>query len=74
MKKGIMKKGIGVKINCGIAGILVFVLGTVAWISGSFFAHQYLQWVEARCEALARPLQERIKDVISQVGYDASLF
>ncbi|MGH7767162.1 MAG: methyl-accepting chemotaxis protein [Candidatus Binatia bacterium] len=69
-----MKKRLSVKIACGIAAILVFVLGTVAWVTVSFFGHQYLEWVEARSEVLARPLQERIKDLLSQVGLDPSIF
>ncbi|HEY2988393.1 MAG TPA: HAMP domain-containing protein, partial [Candidatus Binatia bacterium] len=68
-----MKKSLSLKITFGIAGILLFVLGTVAWVSVSFFGHQYLQWVEARSVVLARPVQERIKDVM-RVGYDPSLF
>jgi methyl-accepting chemotaxis protein len=69
-----MKKRLSVKIACGIAAILVFVLGTVAWVTVSFFGHQYLEWVEARSEVLARPIQERIKDLLSQVGLDPSIF
>ncbi|HEY3304586.1 MAG TPA: methyl-accepting chemotaxis protein [Candidatus Binatia bacterium] len=69
-----MKKRLSVKIACGIAAILVFVLGTVAWVTVSFFGQQYLEWVEARSEVLARPIQERIKDLLSQVGLDPSIF
>jgi methyl-accepting chemotaxis protein len=68
------KKSLTLKITCGIAGVLVFVLGTVGWVSVSLFGHQYLQWVESRSEVLARPLQERIKDLLSQVGLDPSIF
>ena len=69
-----MKTSLSVKIAFGIAAILVLVLGSVAWVSISFFGHEYLQWVEARSELLARPLQERIKDLLSQVGYNPSTF
>jgi methyl-accepting chemotaxis protein len=68
------KKSLTLKITCGIAGVLIFVLGTVGWVSVSLFGHQYLQWVESRSEVLARPLQERIKELLAQVGYDPSVF
>ena len=41
-----MKKSLSVKIAAGIAGILIFVLGTVAWVSISLSERQYLQWAE----------------------------
>jgi methyl-accepting chemotaxis protein len=69
-----IRKSLAAKIICGIAGVLVCVLGAVAWVSVSFFSREYLQWVESRSEVLSRPLQERIRDVLSQVGYDASVF
>jgi len=69
-----IRKRLAAKIICGIAGVLICVLGAVAWVSVSFFSREYLQWVESRSEVLSRPLQERTKDVLSQVGYDTSVF
>ncbi|HTM08467.1 MAG TPA: methyl-accepting chemotaxis protein [Verrucomicrobiae bacterium] len=69
-----IKKSLAAKIICGIAGVLLCVLAAVAWVSVSFFGREYIQWVESRSEVLSRPLQERTKDVLSQVGYDASVF
>ncbi len=69
-----MKKSLSVKIAVGIVGLLVCVLGTVAWVSIALFGRHYLQWVEARSVVLARPLQERVKDLFSQVGYNPSVF
>jgi methyl-accepting chemotaxis protein len=69
-----IKRSLAAKIICGIAGVLLCVLAVVAWVSISFFSREYLQWVESRSEVLSRPLQERIKDVLTQVGFDASVF
>jgi hypothetical protein len=69
-----LRKSLGVKIATGIAGILILVLGAIAWVSVSFFTSEYLGWVEARSEVLARPLRDRIKDLIGQVGYSESVF
>jgi methyl-accepting chemotaxis protein len=46
----------------------------MAWVSVSFFTNEYLGWVEARSEVLGRPLRDRIKDLLSQVGYNESVF
>lgn len=68
------RKGLSVKIATGIGGILILVLGAIAWVSVSFFTSEYLGWVEARSEVLARPLRDRIKDLMGQVGYSESVF
>jgi len=68
------RKSLSVKIALGIGGILVFVLGAMAWVSVSFFTNEYLGWVEARSEVLGRPLRDRIKDLMTQVGYSESVF
>jgi len=69
-----MKKTLSVKISLGIAGILGLVLGPMAWVSVSYVGRQYLEFVEARAEVLARPLQDRLKDLFSQIGYQSSVF
>jgi len=69
-----IRKSLGVKIALGIGGILILVLGAMAWVSVSFFTNEYLGWVEARSEVLGRPLRDRIKDLMSQVGYRESVF
>jgi methyl-accepting chemotaxis protein len=69
-----IRRSLGVKIALGIGGILIFVLGAMAWVSVSFFTNEYLGWVEARSEVLGRPLRDRIKDLLSQVGYNESVF
>jgi methyl-accepting chemotaxis protein len=69
-----MKKSLSVKISLGIAGILSLVLGPMAWVSVSYVGHQYLEFVESRAEVLARPLQDRLKDLFSQIGYQSSVF
>jgi len=68
------RKSLSVKIAVGIGGILVLVLGAMAWVSVSFFTNEYLVWVEARSEVLGRPLRDRIKDLMTQVGYSESVF
>ena len=69
-----MKNSLSVKISLGIAGILSLVLGPMAWVSVSYVGHQYLEFVEARAEVLARPLQDRLKDLFSQIGFQSSVF
>jgi methyl-accepting chemotaxis protein len=69
-----MKKSLSVKISLGISGILSLVLGPMAWVSVSYVGSQYLEFVEARAEVLARPLQDRLKDLFSQIGYQSSVF
>jgi methyl-accepting chemotaxis protein len=70
----LMKKGLSVKITIGLAGVLTVVLGTVAWVSISMISRQYIDAAEARAAVLARPLQERLKDLLSQIGYNSSVF
>ena len=68
------RKSLSFKIATGICGVLVLVLAAMAWVSVSFFTREYLGWVEARSEVLARPLRDRIKDLMGQVGYSESVF
>jgi len=69
-----MKKRLSFKIAFGIVGVLIVVLGTMGWVSFSFFEREYLQWIETRSSVLAKPLKDRIKDLLSQVGYNPSAF
>jgi methyl-accepting chemotaxis protein len=70
----LMKKGLSLKITVGLAGVLTLVLGAVAWVSISMISRQYIEAAEARAEVLARPLQERLKDLLTQVGFNSSVF
>ncbi|MFQ5882409.1 MAG: methyl-accepting chemotaxis protein [Candidatus Methylomirabilales bacterium] len=68
-----MRKSLKVKVAAGIAGLLLLVLGATTWISISVFMGEYLKWVEARSEVLARPVVERITDVLDSVGYNPTV-
>lgn len=70
----LIKNSLKVKVALATAVLLLVVLGAGAWINISFFTTEYLQWLEARSDVLAKPLKERIKDVLSQVGYNRSVF
>ncbi len=69
-----MRRSLKVKVTVGITGLLLLVLGATTWVSISFFNREYLKWVEARSEVLARPLTERIIDVLNSVGYNPDVF
>ena len=69
-----MKSRVSLKIAVGIVGILIIVLGVTNWVSFSFFEREYFQWIEKRSSVLTRPVQDRLKDLLSQVGYNPSVF
>ncbi|HXK26878.1 MAG TPA: methyl-accepting chemotaxis protein [Candidatus Binatia bacterium] len=69
-----MKKSLSVKLAFGIAGILSLVLGVMAWVSVSYVERQYIEFVDARSEVLARPLRDQLKDLFSQIGNQSSVF
>jgi methyl-accepting chemotaxis protein len=69
-----IKNSLKAKVALAIAALLVVVLGAGAWINISFFTAEYLQWLEARSAVLGQPLIVRVKDVLSQVGYNPSVF
>ena len=69
-----IKNSLKAKVALAIAALLVVVLGAGAWINISFFTAEYLQWLEARSAVLGQPLIIRVKDVLSQVGYNPSVF
>jgi methyl-accepting chemotaxis protein len=70
----LIKHSLKVKVAVGIATLLLLVLGASTWVNITLFDSEYFEWAEARSEVLARPLRERIKDVLSQVGYNSSVF
>ncbi len=69
-----LKKSLTIKVALGIAALLLFVLGAATWVNIEFFTKEYLTWIEARSEVLAKPLIDRTKDLLSQVGYNATVF
>ena len=70
----LLRKSLKIKIALVIAALLLFVLGAATWVNIAFFTTEYLTWIEARSEVLAKPLKDRIKDLLSQVGYDPTVF
>src|SRR3989304_2204856 len=70
----LLRKSLTIKVALGIAALLLFVLGAATWVNIAFFTTEYLTWIEARSEVLAKPLKDRIKDLLSQVGYNATVF
>src|SRR5574342_564378 len=70
----LLKKSLTFKVAIGIAGLLLFVLSAATWVNIEFFTKEYLTWIEARSDVLAKPLKDRIKDLLSQVGYNATVF
>ena len=70
----LLRKSLKIKLAIGIASLLLFVLGATTWVNIAFFTTEYLTWIEARSDVLAKPLKDRIKDLLSQVGYDATVF
>ena len=62
------------KVALAIGAILVAVLGAGAWINISIFTAEYLRWQEARATVLVQPLKARVKDLLSQVGYNPNVF
>jgi len=70
----LLRKSLKIKLAIGIASLLLFVLGATTWVNIAFFTTEYLTWIEARSDVLAKPLKDRIKDLLSQVGYNATVF
>jgi hypothetical protein len=69
-----LRKSLKIKVALGIAALLLVVLGATTWVNIAFFTTEYLTWLEARSDVLANPLEDRIKDLLSQVGYDPTVF
>src|SRR3990172_6891969 len=70
----LLRKSLKIKLAIGIASLLLFVLGATTWVNIAFFTTEYLTWIEARSDVLAKPLKDRIRDLLSQVGYNATVF
>jgi len=62
------------KVASAIAVILILVLGLGTWINLSLFGKEYSTWLQTRAELVSRPLKQRIHDLLSQVGYNPSVF
>jgi len=62
------------KVAAAIAGLLVLVIGVGMGINITYFTSEYLHWLEERSEIIAKPLKDRVRDVLSQVGYDPATF
>jgi methyl-accepting chemotaxis protein len=54
--------------------MLLLALGGSTWVNVFFFDKEYLRWVESRSEVLARPVRQRIDDLLTQVGHKPSVF
>ncbi|MGH7811536.1 MAG: hypothetical protein ACREP5_14760, partial [Candidatus Binatia bacterium] len=65
----LIQSSLKLKVAVAIAGLLVVVLGLGTWINIYFFTNEYVRWLEARSEVIARPLKVRLNDLLSQVGY-----
>jgi methyl-accepting chemotaxis protein len=53
---------------------MLLALGGSTWVNVFFFDKEYLRWIESRSEVLARPVRQRIDDLLTQVGHDLSVF
>jgi methyl-accepting chemotaxis protein len=65
----LIRSSLKLKVAIAIAGLLVLVLGLGTWINIYFFTNEYVRWLEARSEVIAKPLKARLNDLLSQVGY-----
>jgi methyl-accepting chemotaxis protein len=70
----LVRESLKLKVAAAIAVILILVLGIGTWINISLFSEEYLSWLQARAEVVAKPLKQRIQDLLSQVGYNPSVF
>jgi methyl-accepting chemotaxis protein len=70
----LVRESLKLKVAAAIAAILILVLGIGTWINISLFSEEYLSWLQARAEVVAKPLNQRIQDLLSQVGYNPSVF
>ncbi len=70
----LVRESLKLKVAAAIAATLILVLGIGTWINISVFSEAYLTWLQARAEVVAKPLKQRIEDVLSQVGYNPSVF
>jgi methyl-accepting chemotaxis protein len=70
----VWRESLKFKVAAAIAAMLVLVLGVGTWINLSLFSDEYLAWSQARAEVVAKPLIQRIHDLLSQVGNNPSAF
>jgi len=68
------RKNLKFKVAAATALMLIFVLGVGTWINISLFSDEYLEWLQARAEVMAKPLKQRVQDLFSQVGYNPTTF
>jgi methyl-accepting chemotaxis protein len=69
-----LRNSLKFKVAAAIAAMLVLVLGAGTWINISLFGDEYLNWLQARAEVVAKPLKQRIQDLLTQVGNNTSAF
>jgi methyl-accepting chemotaxis protein len=74
LKLQVMRENLKLKVAAAIALTLILVLGIGTWINISMFSEEYLAWLQARADVVAKPLKQRIHDVLTQVGYNPSVF
>ena len=70
----VWRESLKFKVAAAIGAMLVLVLGVGTWINLSLFSDEYLAWSQARAEVKAKPLIQRIQDLLSQVGNNPSAF
>ena len=70
----VWRESLKFKVAAAIGAMLVLVLGVGTWINLSLFSDEYLAWSQARAEVVAKPLIQRIQDLLSQVGNNPSAF
>jgi len=70
----LVRESLKIKVAAAIAVTLILVQGIGTWINISLFSDEYLTWLQARAEVVAKPLQQRIRDLLTQVGYNPSVF
>jgi methyl-accepting chemotaxis protein len=72
MKK--RSQSVSYKVAMAVSLMMLVALGGSTWVNVLFFDKEYLRWVESRAEILARPVHQRIDDLLQQVGQKPSVF
>ena len=70
----VIESSLRLKVAAAIAGLLVLVIGVGMGINIRYFTSEYLYWLEGRSEIIAKPLKDRVRDLLSQVGYNPATF
>jgi methyl-accepting chemotaxis protein len=68
------RRSVGTKVALGISVLMLLALGGSTLVNIFFFDKEYLRWVQSRSEMLARPLRQRVEDLLAQVGQNPSVF